>query len=107
MKLCNTTILVKEILEKYPHTRDDDYSLWLRVLEVATARDNVPTFAHSVTLGAFLSVAKYSKYPHFETVGRVRRKLQEKYPDLRATKETENARAELEERFRGYAKENV
>ena len=92
-KLTNIKETVKMFLEEYPNTRDDDYLLWLRVLEFAAARDQIPSFSKSVTLGAFLSTAKCCKYPHYETVSRVRRKLQEQYPSLRATAKTEKARA--------------
>lgn len=108
MRLMNITKLVKEILEYIPSTRDDDYLLWLKVLEItATAVEYNATFAHCITLNDFLSTAKYSNYPHFETVSRARRKIQENYPELRASAETQAARSELEEQYKEYAKTNV
>ena len=104
MKLNSTTELVRGILEYVPETREDDYLLWFHVLEIEAARqDHITYFAHSMTLADFLKQAKCCKYPHFETVSRVRRKLQNKYPELRATAETQAARSELEEKYRRYA----
>lgn len=107
MELENTTEIVKALLEQYPHTRDDDYLLWLHAIEIAAAREGVPTFAHSVTLAAYLNAAKCSRFPHFETVSRVRRKLQEQYPELRGTPRTRAARAKAEEEYREYARKDV
>ena len=104
MKLNSITNTVKMFLENYPNTRDDDYLLWLRVLEFMAERDRKPNFAKSVSLGAFLSTAKCCKYPHYETVSRARRKLQEHYPSLRATAETEAARAKEEKLYREFAR---
>ncbi len=108
MDLNSTTKVVKAFLEFVPETRGDDYLLWLRVLEFEAERqDRNTTFAHCVTLADFLQQAKCCKYPHFETVSRTRRKLQEKYPELRATAETQAARAEQEEIYREYARTDV
>ncbi len=107
MELEKTTHIVKSILEQYPHTRDDDYLLWLRAIEIAAARENMPTLPHSVTLAAYLTAAKCSRFPHFETVSRVRRKLQEQYPELRGTPRTRVARAKAEEEYRKYARKDV
>lgn len=101
----NKTTLVKSILTDYPKTRDDDYLLWLEVLRCTKYLENIDYLNMSVH--QFLSVAKYMTLPHFETVGRIRRKLQEEYPELRASAETQVARDELEESFRAFARSNV
>ena len=102
MRLNNTTKLVKTILENFPKTRDDDYLLWLEVLK------HIKSCAVADYLNAsaydFLKCAKYMPFPHYETVSRVRRKLQKEFPELRATKETRSERAELEKRYRNYAR---
>ena len=48
--------------------------------------------------------AKEVGLPPFESVSRARRKLQEKYPELRATKTTEYARAIKQIEFEDYSK---
>lgn len=107
MELNNKTELVKAILEQIPNTRDDDYLLWLYVLEIEAAQDHRASFASSLSLASFLEQAKCCKYTHFETVSRIRRKLQAKYPELKATKNTQAARAELEQEYREYARSDV
>lgn len=99
MEIIKTAHLVKTILETHPETRDDDYLLWLKVLEVTCERDPKP-----LTVGEFLKCVKCSSFPHFETVSRSRRKAQEKYPKLRGTAETQAARAELEEEYIAFAR---
>ena len=44
--------------------------------------------------------------PPFESVSRCRRKLQSMHEDLRASKTVEEMRAEEEQDYRAYAKEN-
>lgn len=100
MKPNNITSLVKGILEGFPETREDDYLLWLRVMQFSD-------FPTDMNILIFLETAKYMKYPHYETVSRVRRKLQGAYPELKATAETRAARAKLEEQYREYARTNV
>ncbi len=101
MRLTNITKLVKSILEKYPETRDDDYILWLKVL--SNTQSDIPDYT-KMPLSEFLINAKYMRFPHYESVSRSRRKIQEKYPELRATEETRTARANFEKRYRKYAR---
>lgn len=107
MRFFNTTQFVHEILKKFPETRDDDYLLWLKVIENVANYNNTPDFSKTLTVGEFLKIARYSIFPHYETVGRARRKLQRKYPELRASEETQAAREEMEELYREYAKTDV
>jgi hypothetical protein len=104
MKLVNTAYLVKQILTEMPEARDDDYLLWLKVIERVSETLNIPDYTKTIPFGLFLATAKYSKLPHFETVSRTRRKIQEKFPELRATAETQAARSELEESYRDFAR---
>jgi hypothetical protein len=87
-----------------PEARDDDYLLWLKVIEKVAEIHNIPDFTKTMPFGIFLATAKYSKFPHYTTVGRARRKLQEKFPELRATAETQAARSELEESYKDFAR---
>lgn len=101
----NKTTLVKTILTHFPQTRDNDYLLWLKVLETATHCDYIDFL--NMPVKQFLSWVKYMKAPHYETVSRTRRKLQEHYPELRASAETQAARDELEEEYRQFARTSV
>lgn len=105
MKLTNTAKLVKKILEEFPKTRDDDYLLWLTAIKQVIRERGLPDIS-KITFEEFIGAAKYSQLPHFETVSRARRKLQESYPSLRATKETQEARAELEEDYKEFARQD-
>lgn len=90
--------LVKHQLEQYPATRDNDQLLYYRVCEAINPKALTSNFGY-VTLNR-----KDFELPSIETVGRCRRKLQEKNPELRASKEVEGFRAEREAEFREYAK---
>lgn len=96
--LQSTSALVKEILEKFPATRDNDQILYYRVCEAINEKALTSNF------GYVLLHRKDFELPSIETVGRCRRKLQEKNPDLRASSKVEGFRAEREAEFREYAK---
>lgn len=82
------------ILEKYPVTRGDDRILYYWVLREEG-------FDLSVPLSRFLLGVDY---PNWETVTRVRRKLQEKYPELLPPTNEHLAREKAEEDFKKYAR---
>lgn len=96
--LQSTSALVKEILERFPATRDNDQLLYYRVCEAINPKSLTSNW------GYVLLNRKEFMIPSIETVGRCRRKLQEKNPDLRASKKVEGFRAEREAEFREYAK---
>lgn len=104
MKLFNVKKIVECVLDNCPETRDNDYLLWLKVLEVTAAERKIPDLTKSMTVGEFLEIAKYSKLPNYETVSRARRKVQERCPNLRATEETQAARAERQLEFKEFAR---
>ncbi len=102
MKRFKTFPLVQQILEESPETRDDDYLLWLCVIQKFTAEHNITDVSKYMSVGAFLAAVKYMGIPLYETVSRERRKVQEKYPELRATAETQAARSDLELKYRKF-----
>lgn len=89
---------IEPILANDPFTRADDMLLYLEYLRrIGEAGD----------LAAVLSDRKYRiayGIAPYETVSRVRRKLQEKYEDLRPNKKYIERRKETEKEFRKYAK---
>ena len=95
----NTTIeLVKEVLEQHPATRSDDFKL---INEMAIRfRLNLFTFDTALTMW------RDKHFPTFEAITRARRKLQEQYPNLRGTTKAQQRRAESEERYREFFREN-
>lgn len=96
--LQSTSALVKEILEKYPATRDSDQLLYYRVCEALNEKSLTANF------GYVLLNRKDFMIPSIETVGRCRRKLQEKNPELRASSKVQGFRDELQLEFREYAR---
>ena len=105
MRIKNIANIVGTVLEFYPETRDDDYLLWLEVLRQTQFPEVCDVL--SMPVNRFLTIARYTHYPQFETVSRARRKLQAQRPELRATPETQAARAEMERKYREYARADV
>ena len=100
-ELKTTTDLVKDILEKVPETRNNDNLLYYRVCE------KLNHVVLGLSFGMVLINQKEFNLPSIETVGRARRKVQEKYAHLRASDNVEAGRMLAEEVFREYAKESV
>jgi hypothetical protein len=105
MKFGKVIDIVKMVMENAPETRDDDYLLWLAVIDICAAEDGNPTYTYQTTISQFLRKAIFSKYPHFNTVSRSRRKVQRKYPELKATPEMRYWRAVREAQYGEMAKD--
>lgn len=84
------------ILNDRVSARNDDYVLYYYFLEAEG-------FSTCMSLEDYL-LGDSLYYPKFETIARVRRKLQEKYPELRPTKNEQIRREEAEKDFRAYAR---
>lgn len=96
-ELKTTEQIVKDILEKHPNTRDDDFKLYAWVLYY-----NGINIDQSVR--HFLGTAKQNGVPPFATVTKCRRTLQGVYPQLMGT--NKEARAEAQGAYRTYNWEN-
>lgn len=90
---------VKDILLHNEKARDDDMTLY-----VCVCRSCVPDIA---TLPFETVMLNYKSFgvPNLESVGRARRKLQEKHPELIGSARVQKLRAEQEKVYRQYAKE--
>lgn len=89
---------IEPILATDPFTRADDMLLYLEYLRRMGAAGD---------LAAVLSDRKYRiayGIAPYETVSRVRRKLQERYEDLRPSKDHIEFRRKNEKEFRKYVK---
>ena len=71
-----TAELVKEILEKHPFARDDDYILYGYVM-------NECGYSMSISFLEVYELIKEKYLPAMITVWRARRKVMELYPELR------------------------
>lgn len=58
----------------------------------------------SLSLEDFLFFGAINNYPNYDSISRVRRKLQERYPELRPAKNEQIRREEAEQDFRAYAR---
>lgn len=98
MKIDNVENLVKQALIKNKSARDDDHLLYIEVVYI------IDPALVNVNFVMNFKNAKQLGLPPFESVSRARRKLQEKYPELRATSKVENARKEKQMEFEEYSK---
>lgn len=87
---------VRVILENDPETRNNDNALYIKIVEHV---DKDLIYLPIVEL--LMNAEKYN-VPRFESVRRARQKLQAMYPELRASKAVQEARAECEEIVREY-----
>lgn len=94
MKQKTVEATVKDILTESPKARADDHYLYYLVVKHYTKDEFLFAFIHH----------KQLQLPTFESVSRARRKVQEKFPELRADKETERARLQQEIDFFNYYK---
>lgn len=99
--LKNTTALVKHMLETDIGSRSSDNRLYLKVLEAISKNKGININCISVVL--YLSSLAGTVFPPFESVRRARQKLQRRYPELAASKEVREFRAENEEVYEEYA----
>lgn len=80
---------VKEILEQNEYARKDDHILYSEYLTEKSDTGILYSFLHYKELGI----------ASFESVSRARRRVQTKYPELRADKDTEHGRLKREAEF--------
>lgn len=95
-KLKTMEKVVLQVLEESPAARGDDYVLmWLVISKLNPELCDIP-FSQVLYYHTELGL------PNFKTIERCRRKLQEKYPQLKAP-ETAKKRREEEQIYRDYA----
>ena len=87
--------MVKEILIKSVKARNSDAYLYCKVIEkISKGASDRP----------FKEVIADVDLPKYDTVTRIRRKLQEKNPNLQGSDRVRDYRTENEEAFRKYAR---
>ena len=82
---------VKEILENYPNTRENDNLLYVTYIEEY----------HYIEFSKekFINYAEYG-LPSFKSVERARRRIQNEQCSYKASEDTENNRTEAEKTYR-------
>lgn len=97
-KLLKQEEIVKPILEQHPETRGDDFLLYAEVI-----KEYRPELAELSVLHFFIA-HKDLYCPSYNSITRVRRRLQKKHPELLSEK-AKAKRAKEETVYREYAKE--
>lgn len=97
-ELYNLTTLVEDILIKYPHTRNSDAILYVKVIGYINPQAGRMPFDH------VMYCLKDLGLPSIESVGRCRRKLQAEKPELWSDKQVQRYREENERVFEDYAR---
>jgi hypothetical protein len=95
-KLKTMEKIVIQILEEKPQARKNDYLLWLFVCEV--------TCPHLMNFPFWVVIQNHSyELPNLKSVERARRKIQEKYPELKSFNTMINRKKE-EELYKEYSR---
>lgn len=95
----NLKVLVQQILEERPLTRENDKVLYYYVLYHFGINTEIP-------LSIYLLDTE-GVYPSYDTVSRTRRLVQQKNPDLLGTRAAVRFRKEKQEEIKEWVKENV
>lgn len=99
-RLYDTQKIVEEMLYNYPDTRNSDALLYLIVCK--TIRPE----AVKMPLERVLLEREELGLPKYDSVGRIRRKLQSDHEELRATEKVTDGRYENWKEYREYALED-
>ena len=91
---------VKSVLQKNEDARNDDMVLYLALCNLYL-KD-----AGTMPLAEIMTRHKELGLPSFESVGRTRRKLQERHPELLGNVRRQRIRAAGEKAYRKYAEES-
>lgn len=98
MSIYKTEALVKKVLEEYEDSRSDDFILIYRVYKEINEDAMIRELFCEVMVNH-----KLYELPPFETISRVRRKLQAQHEELRANKKIDKARLNKTIEYRNYA----
>jgi hypothetical protein len=94
---------VKKILEENESARNSDNVLYLHILRSYGEERGLDIDKMSVPM--LLLHCKDMGLPSLESMGRARRKVQKRYPELRADDDVQAMREEQEELYRDFARE--
>ena len=103
--LKTVSALVKNILEHDQKARNTDSHLYLMVLEHYSGLRGIDI--HAMTVPVFLKELDRCSFPGFETVRRIRQKVQATDPDLAPSEAIGKRRAKNEVVYREFAESEV
>ena len=96
-KLKKLEDMIKLILKEQPQTREDDFLLYAEIIKAYNPK------LLQISARTFFICHKELKIPNIKSVERVRRKIQEKCPEL-ASERTKRKRAEEKGAYITYSK---
>lgn len=99
MKLGQLKVMVQFILQEVPRTRNSDNALYVEVCHMVAQKKGI-----DLDSMLFSRVFNSGEFPKYESVSRVRRKIQEEQPELRAEADVEAYRMLQEEEFKKFAR---
>lgn len=94
-ELKNATMIVENILTKHANARDDDWLLYGFYM-------NAYGWSAHTSFKKVHKLISNRELPSLETVGRIRRRLQEENPELRGSEYIARARKKEEKAYREY-----
>ena len=92
-QLIGQEAMILEVLQENEASRSDDYILYAEILE---------RFYPEVAAMPFREALTCHSVPSYESIARVRRKVQRKYPEYESER-AKQKRARLESEYRAYA----
>lgn len=97
-RIRDLAVIVKDIMTAHTKARDDDFLLYAYVL-------NYYGYSKDTSFWEIRTLVQQTLIPSMESVGRARRKAQELYPELRASKVVEDARLENTAEYIDFAQD--
>lgn len=94
--------MVYNILWEFEATRSDDRALYLACCVKFNPQIENATFKEIMSDSKVISTM-----PNYESITRIRRKLQARYPEVRANEEMKEIRAKRRREFEAYAKKRL
>lgn len=101
-ELLNITGLVHEILTRNVSARNSDDVLYCKVLERYGKETGIDF--NLVSTISFFKTSRRNNIPNYETISRIRRKVQMDHIELQGNANVERRRMKREKEFRAYAR---
>jgi hypothetical protein len=92
-QLIGQEAMILEVLQEVEASRSDDYVLYAEILD---------RFYPEVANASFRDALLHRHVPSYESIARVRRKVQRKYPEYESDR-ARKKREKLEQEYRAYA----
>ena len=94
---------VRYVLETKPYTRDSDNFLYLEIIKIIGER--MGASIHSMSLADVMNLAENGTVPGYDTIARLRRKVQDEDPELMCSRNVRSMRIEREKEAREWARQ--